>query len=1168
MVYEVHDNVRGMRVALKTLNRFSAGRLLRFKREFRTLSGFSHPNVVGLYELVADGDEWFFTMEFIEGCDLISYVQQRDESAAGEAGEAKDAKRVANGGDTTLLELPGADATVPDQDDDERPLEQALAAGRFGARALAAAAAAATADDYGAMHTEDVSTFDVIDEHSSDEPFQLDAMVDQERMTEALVQLARVLHALHQAGIVHCDLKPSNIMVTAEGRVVLIDFGIAAAIRRAHTNPSGRSGAGTPMFMAPEQTRGEPPTVATDWYAFGVILYCMLTGHFPYEGSLVDMVVGKQQSDPQPPSTFTEGIPPELEHLCMQLLARDPAERPGGAAVLAALGVEDEPDDALASFHTTGDDDDRLFVGRERELELLYGDYQSAGVGVMRTVVVDGASGIGKSTLCDQFTRALAEDGGPLVLATRCHERENMAYKAFDGIVDDLTAALGQIPTQQRRALMPDDVALIARLFPVLRRLPECAQAPSVSGSISMRAQAIEALRTLLGRLARQRPLVIRIEDLQWADGESFALLRHLLEPRMAAPILLLLTVRTEAMSGDQNPALMAFIDGLDPQASRRVSLGPLSSSEQTALVRLVSVSCGRRASSVDDSLLRAAGGHPMLLAELARYTERGEDVGELELEDILWQRVVRQPEAARKLVESAAVMGEPAPLLVVAPAAGLSPAQAEQALTLGRAAALIRLTRAGDEPWLDVFHDKVRESVLERLAFEQAQRLHRALAEAIEGWDRSHLAWLARHWAEAGETGQAVTYLVEAAGAAREQLAFEHAARLYRSASDLLASETGDPEMDAQRCRIWLGLAQSLRILDQGDEALSLLASAQVLAERHQRSELLAEIHFLHGNLLFPRGDIQGCLAQHESARAFAEASGSSALEANALGGLGDAHYLRGRILTAYEHYQRCIELCREHGHVNIEAANLSMLGLMSMYRNDLGRALRDGIAAMELAARCGHRRAEINAVITCLGRVWAELGWLDRGQIERARALAQSMGAHRFETHANIILGRILTACGRRLEARAVLERAVAESRARWRTYHGPIALSSLAGVHDDPDARIRLLEEAEELLQGGSSSANNMFFHRDAMEVGLSLGDHERVERHARAMEEYTSPQPLPWSRFYIARARTLSAFARGLDPDRTRRRLERLAELGRLVGFHVATAALERALAGAE
>jgi serine/threonine-protein kinase len=153
-------------------------------------------------------------------------------------------------------------------------------------------------------------------------------------VAEIATQGARALDAAHEAGIVHRDVKPGNLLLAPDGTLKMTDFGIA---KRAGNETTGLGVLlGTASYVSPEQVRGEPATSASDWYSFGCVLHELLTGTPPFTGPTVDVVMRQHLDVPPPPVTRTD-VPQELANLVTHLLAKDPADRPTSAADVTAL---------------------------------------------------------------------------------------------------------------------------------------------------------------------------------------------------------------------------------------------------------------------------------------------------------------------------------------------------------------------------------------------------------------------------------------------------------------------------------------------------------------------------------------------------------------------------------------------------------------------------------------------------------------------------------------------------------------------------------------------------------------------------------------------------------------------------------------------------------------
>ena len=159
-------------------------------------------------------------------------------------------------------------------------------------------------------------------------------VLDLETIVTLSAQIAGALAALHDAGFVHCDVKPDNLFVLGDGAVKVIDFGVSRFVDE--PPPEDASIAGTPAYMAPEQWRGKPEA-ATDVYALGCVMYELLTGNVPFEGSLPELMVAHLDQRPGRISWLRTAVPVELERLVMRALAKGPGLRPSMIEMANAL---------------------------------------------------------------------------------------------------------------------------------------------------------------------------------------------------------------------------------------------------------------------------------------------------------------------------------------------------------------------------------------------------------------------------------------------------------------------------------------------------------------------------------------------------------------------------------------------------------------------------------------------------------------------------------------------------------------------------------------------------------------------------------------------------------------------------------------------------------------
>ena len=804
VVYEALDRERNLKVALKTLRNWSQDFFLRFKHEFRALQDIHHPNLVNLGELFEEQGQWFFTMELVDGVELLRWLRG-DEAAPMKMLELDDPSPALAPPDdaSTGLHAPPEDEDVAPTRDVPRAQLEALNAGTAGDAKIA----------------------------------------DRRRIRPAFAQIARGLCALHDAQRVHRDIKPSNILVTADGQVKILDFGLVTELNPRFAEEPDRI-VGTFNYMAPEQAASAPVGPAADWYAVGVILYQALTGRLPFAGPPSEVLLRKRGLTPRRPRDLVRDVPMDLDRLCVDLLAIAPKLRPTGSEVLRRLQAAEDGNwnrDLISSSN--------IFVGRNGELSTLRGAFVEARQGKTTTVLIHGESGVGKSTVVRRFADSIA--GEALVFFGRCYERESVPYKAVDDLVDAISHHLASLPPAEMARLLPDDAFLLGQVFPVLRSLTGARPENVIlSDPREQRTRTFEALRELLTRLSKQQPLVLVIDDLQWADADSLELLTEVLR----CPSLMLVATLRGEREGEGATLSQQQLEQHLRGVVRKLHLASLPPDDARALVdKLLHNAAERRSdqepaeeSALDaTAIAREAGGHPLFIDELIRGRLFLGEARPERLEDALWARIQRLPMSEQRLLQLVTIAGAPITQEVAARAAERDFGPFGEELSRLRAAHLVRTAGARRSDVVEAYHDRVRSAVMAQLAPAARTDWHRRLAVALEAQHHEgehntvDAEALATHWQGAGETVKAAAYAKRAADAAAHALAFDRAARLYRFALSLC----GEPNAETRKLQALLG--EALTNAGRGrDAAAAFLAAAdgapEVAAEGEEAPLLL----------------------------------------------------------------------------------------------------------------------------------------------------------------------------------------------------------------------------------------------------------------------------------------------------------------------------------------
>jgi tetratricopeptide (TPR) repeat protein len=657
------------------------------------------------------------------------------------------------------------------------------------------------------------------------------------RLRAALLGLAEGIQALHTAGKLHRDIKPSNVLVTPEGRVVLLDFGVATELR-APTEEGDDEPAmvGTATYMAPEQPVAGELTTACDWYSVGIVLYEALVGRSPFVGSALEVIAQKNVVDAVPPSAVVTGVPDDLDLLCRALLHRGPQMRPSGAEVLRQLRDKRNPRTSSPRPPRAGPD--TLFVGREAQIASLREAFEATRAGASITVRVGGASGMGKSTLAQHFVDGLADSGQAIVLRGRAYERESVPFKAVDSVVDALSRQLLRSSPANLPAAPLANVWALARLFPVLRRVPAIAAVPDEPfvDPREVRRRAFAGLRELLAMLSRDMPVVVYIDDVQWGDSDSATLLVELMRPPGAPPLLLIMTYR------DNEAKTSSFL--LETRThwpadakTRDVMVGPLDAPDALRLALALLDSDDEVSQRVARAAARESHGSPFLIGELVRTNSSiaaadRSTLTVLSIEQMVGERFAKLSGDGQRLLEVIAVGGRPLPVPIAADAAGIFD-DVDGIVARAVSGRFARTGLRGGHEVIEMSHDRIREAIVARLSPDALRGHHERLAHILESTPGADLEALVSHLFGAGDTARAAKYAERAAEQASAKLAVDQAARMYRMALEVIPASSPDAR------RVLLQLAQVLEWAGRSADAAGVYLRAAADAPALQRIEI-----------------------------------------------------------------------------------------------------------------------------------------------------------------------------------------------------------------------------------------------------------------------------------------------------------------------------------------
>jgi Nif-specific regulatory protein len=774
---------------------------------------------------------------------------------------------------------------------------------------------------------------------------------------EVILQIASALHHIHHLGIIHLDLKPSNILVDDRGRAKIMDFGVAVESRQV----LDRTIRGTLQYMAPEVLRQDRVDSRADLYALGMTLYETVTGALPgYGKESIDVIRMHLDDEIRPPSSINPRVPDELERIIMKLLEKDPRHRYASAAALlqavaAAAGTNTGAAELLVG---RGELYAAPLIGRKQEVQQLMHLIAEAREGRGNGVIVAGAEGMGKSRIVRDATLRAQLDGAR-VFCGRCPVNRKTIYAPFFDIFGQMITAVNpnaDTAEEIRRMLRPAVGGTNAST-------PAHGQKYRLFNRIVQSMQDMYGFLSASGRID-DSPLILIVEDLQWADPSTAELFAFLVGEARQNKLIVIGTLTLESGGA-------AGVDSVSPgigyweQKAKEISFPIVRVESLSELLVREHVQSLLGAENVAEEFVRwmvwESAGSPLSIRRIVDYLIAH---GFLQWESAGWVfdmpriRSLRIPGGAasilmekveqlkaeqRTLLEAAAVVGE---VIDVELLSRLSLFPADLAYT--RLRELVRqglLDESNDGRIVTFPQIHLRDAIYTAMPERRRAELHERAGEALEtmhGAASQYIGQLAYHFGRASDSARGIDYSINAGDLATRSLAHEEAKEFYRVALELM-DLSGTYESRKVEVREKLADAHyrsnDLRSAVHGYQFI--LKSIQSRARSEEAASAdLARVMKKIGKVLAKRGEQDSALAYFQSAMEHYERAGDMLEVAENLNRIAWLYKEKDDYAAAEQSALRALTLA-ETGTPNVQLGYIkNVLGVIAYSQGDWDRA------------------------------------------------------------------------------------------------------------------------------------------------------------------------------------------------------------------------------------
>ncbi len=790
----------------------------------------------------------------------------------------------------------------------------------------------------------------------------------------ALSQLCHALFYIHSKGLVHCDLKPGNILIskqTSKTReqeqvsgefptVKMLDFGLAGEMNS--SSPS--FAAGTLGYMAPEVLRSGKADSRSDLYSLGIVLWEILANRRAFPGDEpISIIRDNLTKELSPPTSYDSTIPEALEKMTLRLVSKEPRER-----YRSALEVIQELSSIAPHISVGKLPSERFYlptsglVGRDAVLSSFQSLLHKARRGAGQVVMLRGERGIGKSRLLQEFKFEAQLSGSTVVLGACC-QSEKTPFSPWRHALSRLQRDDTQIPHFLQEA------------------------SSRQGGPQAEKLHIFERMASRIVGLSKgvAKPLVILIDDLDLADSNSLDFFTYLSLSLERSSVLLAAFCEKNTDSADRLDELeeMEFAKKIElrelklPDTNLMISnlLGSKDSHE--AIAKWVHQQAGGNpllieetiSSLVQDNVLKREGPKWSFEPEDLEKTTLSKDVESLVN---VWLSRLGKKEV--ELLSLASVLGDGFDLRVLEELSRLEGPLFFQVLDSLEVQNLVRREQGTSFAFT---HKWTQRILYDRISASRRENLHRKAGRAIERLSPDRWFDLAHHYLRGRIKGKAYKYSLLAGERARESFANREALEYYRNALRL-SDELNRP---ADRVSILQDIGDACNLLGEYDEGLESYSSARALLASQAEGQPLADAILLRkkATIHHKRGDHGEALSYLRKAAELASREPGSEEMARILNEMGWVYQLKGEYDQAANSYHQALRIAKERDDLAMLSRTHYNLGVLFWSQKDLSRAAE----YCEKALSVDRRTKDPYALASCyslLGAIHFASGDLDK--------------------------------------------------------------------------------------------------------------------------------------------------------------------------------------------